>query len=240
MRVSASVARRLVGRLRTRRLSRVRVAVAALAGLALVAAAGWVLLASSLLGVRTVRVEGARRVDAARVASVAAVRVGTPLARLDTASVVARVERLAAVRSAEVRRSWPGTVAIVVHERVPAAVRPRGSGFALVDRGGVAFAAVRRRPAGLPLVSAPVDAGPPALRAALDVLESLPPSVRDRVKAVRAATVAEVTVRLTRHRTVVWGSTARGERKAAVLAVLIGRKARVYDVSVPDAPTTRR
>ena len=46
-------------------------------------------------------------------------------------------------------------------------------------------------------------------------------------------------MQLTRGRIVVWGSTERGERKAAVLAVLLARKARVYDVSAPDAPTTR-
>jgi cell division protein FtsQ len=45
---------------------------------------------------------------------------------------------------------------------------------------------------------------------------------------------------LTRHRTVVWGGGDRSARKAAVLAVLLHRKARIYDVSAPDAPTTHR
>jgi cell division protein FtsQ len=39
---------------------------------------------------------------------------------------------------------------------------------------------------------------------------------------------------------VLWGSVDRGARKAAVLAVLVTRRAAVYDVSAPDAPTTRR
>ena len=50
----------------------------------------------------------------------------------------------------------------------------------------------------------------------------------------------EVTLQLTRGRTVIWGDTSQGARKGAVLAVLLTRKADVYDVSVPDAPTTRK
>ena len=51
---------------------------------------------------------------------------------------------------------------------------------------------------------------------------------------------AFVTLRLTRDRTVVWGSPERGDRKATVLTALMSRRADVYDVSAPDAPTTRR
>ena len=90
------------------------------------------------------------------------------------------------------------------------------------------------------MVSAPVDAGPPALRAALDVLEALPAAVRGSVRQVRAASAEEVVVQLSKGRTVRWGSPDRGARKAAVLAVLVTRKAHVYDVSAPDAPTTRK
>jgi cell division protein FtsQ len=88
-------------------------------------------------------------------------------------------------------------------------------------------------------VSAPVDEGAPALRAALDVLEQLPAAVRGQVRQVRAASREDVQILLSRHRTVLWGSVDRGARKAAVLAVLVTRKAAVYDVSAPDAPTTR-
>jgi cell division protein FtsQ len=144
------------------------------------------------------------------------------------------------VRRVDVSRDWPRTVTIVVRERTPAAVQQRGPAFVLVDRSGVAFDQVDRRPRGLPLVSAPVDAGAPALRAALDVLDDLPGRLRGEVRQVRAGSPDRVQVLLTHGRTVVWGSAERGERKAAVLAVLLDRKASVYDVSAPDAPTTRR
>jgi cell division protein FtsQ len=240
MTVSSSSAGRFARRVRARRWSRLRV----LLVVVLLTAAGglvaWVLLASSLFGVSSVRVEGTGRVSPAQVRGVAGIQSGTPLARLDTAAVAARVAALPAVRTVDVRRTWPRGVAIVVRERVPAAVRVRGTGFALVDRSGVVFAEVARRPKGLPLVTAPIGAGAPALRAALDVLDSVPLPVRGQVRTVRAANEQDVRLSLTRGRTVLWGTPERGSRKGAVLAVLLSRKATVYDVSAPDAPTTRK
>jgi cell division protein FtsQ len=68
----------------------------------------------------------------------------------------------------------------------------------------------------------------------------VPAPQRAQVREVRAATAERVTLRLSRGRTVEWGSPDRGRRKAAVLTVLMSRRARVYDVSAPDTPTTRR
>lgn len=240
MSVSTSLSYRASERGRARRRTRLRVALvlAVLAGA--LAASGWLVLGSSALGVSQVQVTGVDRLSAQRVSERAAIAPGTPLARLDTAAVVARLSSLPAVEHVEVVRRWPRTVEISVRERTPSAVQPRGTSWALVDRSGVAFAIAPRRPRGLPMVSAPVDAGPSALRAALDMLEVLPPQVRTQVREVRAADDEHVTMRLTRARTVVWGSTERAQRKAAVLAVLLSRKASVYDVSAPDIPTTRR
>jgi cell division protein FtsQ len=84
-----------------------------------------------------------------------------------------------------------------------------------------------------------VDAGAPALRAALDVLAAVPRVLAGQVLEVRAATPDQVTLRLTRSRMVMWGSPERSRRKAAVLAALMTRPAKIYDVSAPDAPTTR-
>jgi cell division protein FtsQ len=218
-----------------------RVAVALISVLALFGVTGWVLLGTGLLGVRSVEVVGASRVNASQVRAAAGVPADEPLARIDPAAIASRVvAALPAVRTVDVVRQWPRAVRITVHERVPAAVRLEGSSFALVDRSGVVFGVVRKRPAGLPLVSAPVDAGAAALRAALDVLADAPSVLTGQVLEVRAATPDQVTLRLTRGRTVVWGSPERGRRKAAVLAALMTREARVYDVSAPDAPTTRR
>ena len=72
------------------------------------------------------------------------------------------------------------------------------------------------------------------------MLDALPAEVRRQVREVRAAGLESVTLRLSRGRSVMWGSTERGDRKADVLAVLLSRKASVYDVSAPDTPTTRK
>jgi len=205
-----------------------------------VAASGWLVLGSSVLGVAEVEVTGEARLSARQVTEQAAIRPGTPLARLDTAAVAARLTALPVVARVEVVRRWPRTVQIRVRERTAAAVQPRGSTWSLVDRSGVVFATVARRPKGLPVVSAPVDAGPSALRAALDVLDAVPVRVSDQVRQVRAADSDHVTMRLSRGRTVLWGSTERAARKASVLAVLLTQKASVYDVSAPDTPTTRK
>jgi cell division protein FtsQ len=238
--VTSSFGGRFEHRVRRRRLSRLAVLLGVLATMAALALGAWLVLGSSLLGVADVQVQGAHRVGSTEVLDRAAIAKGTPLARLDTAAIATNVGRIAAVRSVEVRRDWPRSVTVVVHERVPAAVRPRGTGFVLVDRTGVVFGEVARRPRDLPLVSAPVAAGAPALRAALDALDDVPPGIRDQVRTVRAADAEEVTLQLTRGRTVIWGDPARGSRKGAVLAVLLSRKARIYDVSAPDAPTTRK
>jgi cell division protein FtsQ len=238
--VTTELPGRIAARGRARRRTRLTVTLSVAGLLGLLGLAGWLLLGTSVLGVHEVQVTGAVRLDQAEIRRIAGIVPGTPLARLDTDSVADRLRRLPAVRTVEVERHWPRTVAIQVRERTAAAVQLRGQSYVLVDRDGVAFAPVQRRPAGLPLVSAPSDAGPPALKAALGVLDQLTGPVRDQVRQVRAASPEEVEVQLTRGRTVLWGSTERGARKAAVLAVLISRKARVYDVSAPDTPTTRK
>ena len=240
MTLSATSSRRFARRIWARRWSRLRVLVVLSLVMVLGGTAGWVVLESTLLSVRSVEVSGTSRVTPAQVLAAADVSPATPLARVDTDAVARRVRALVAVRTVSVSRQWPRTVEIVVRERVPAAVQRRGSSYLLVDASGVAFDTVRKRPKGLPLVTAPVTAGEPAFRAALAVLTSVPASVRRQLLEVRAASPEQVTLRLTRDRTVVWGSPERGDRKAAVLTALMSRRARVYDVSAPDAPTTRR
>jgi cell division protein FtsQ len=216
------------------------VTVAAAVVIAAGALAAWLLLWSSVFGVRSVQVSGTGRLSRGEVLAAAAIVSGTPLARVDTGAIEARLRALPVVAAATVTRNWPSGVAITVRERTPAAVRLRGSTYVLVDRTGVSFAEVGHRPRSLPLVIAPPKAGTQAVKAALDVLDAVPRSVHRRVISVRAATPEDVTLHLTHDRTVVWGSPQRTQRKAAVLAVLMTRKAAVYDVSAPDNPTTTR
>ena len=202
----------------------------------LVVAAGivWVVWFSPLLAVREVRVLGTEALSHDVVVAAAQVPLGTPLARVDVAAVVSRVQALPRVASVEVRRGFPHELVLVIVERTAVAVEREGTAFAVVDAEGVRFARSRTA-AGRPILEAD-DA--PARRAGLEVLVALPSSVAARVATVRAASRDDVTLVLRSGDRVRWGDASRSDRKAEVLAVLLGRRASVYDVSAPDLPTT--
>ena len=242
--LSASSARRFAQRSRRRRWRTWWPLLSLLTAIALLATAGWLVLASSVFAVKTVAVKGTRSLSGADVTAAADVPLGRPLARLDLAAARARVGALDRVAAVSVRRRWPSTVAIDVVERVPVAVVSAAGRYRVVDRGGIAFDAAPGPVAGLPVITlrdgSPATRRPsPALVSALAIVHALPPSVATHLTEVLAVTGEDVRLTLDGGRTVRWGGPARSARKAAVLAALLHRPARVYDVSAPDAPTTR-
>ncbi len=90
---------------------------------ATVASLVWVVGWSAWLGVDEVEVTGVSGPEADAVARLVQVPVGTPLARVDTDAVGARVRERVTVAEVSVRRTWPGTLTVEV---VPAQRRPRG------------------------------------------------------------------------------------------------------------------
>jgi cell division protein FtsQ len=222
-------------RARARRWATVRRVTAAVAVVALVAGAGWLVFVSSVLAVQQVKVSGLRTLPADRVTHAAAVPMGEPLARVDVDAVRARVEDVAAVARADIGRSWPHTVSIEVTERTPVAALRRHGRFRLVDAEGVMFRTVAEAPRRLPVLTA---AGRPgAVSEAAAVAGSLPRRLGARVARVRAPTMDSIELELRDGRTVVWGSAESPRLKARVLGALLRRRAAVYDVSVPGAPT---
>lgn len=221
---------------RRRTAGRVALLVAVLAALVALA---WVVWFSPLLGVRDVRVIGARAVPPARVAALVQVPPGTPLARVDTGAVARRVQSLPLVASVSVSRRLPGTLVVRVEERLPVAVLRAGGGWQLLDRDARPYLAVARRPRALPVVEA-ANPTPETLRAAVAVVFALPAPLRRSVVSVSAPGPNAIGLRLTGGRSVVWGGPDQSAKKAAVLAPLLQQKAAVYDVSAPDLPTTRQ
>ena len=210
----------------------------ALAGLAGIAA--WALLGSQLLAVRSVVVSGTHLVPASEVVSIAGVELGTPLIRLNTGQVAARVDTIRQVRSVQVTRSWPDRVVIVVHERTPAlAVPAPGGGFDLVDGTGVIVLWAATRPADLPLYPAttPVTLlrGDPDLGAAGAVLGELPAPLRRSVESVTAPSPDQVTLQLAGGITIVWGGTGQASAKSEELNILMRTHSHYYDVSSQGA-----
>ncbi len=209
--------------------------------MAILAGAAWALLGSSLLVVRHVKVNGNRLVSAAQVRDAAEVRVGQPLARVNTGAIARRVQRITAVLSVSVGRSWPDTIVITVRERTPQLAVAAAGGYDLVDEYGITVRWAARKPAGMPLLTAPpaVLRGSPDVRAAAIVLRQLPSVLREKIVSVSAVSATAVTLHLIRGVTVLWGSPGQAARKAAELELLLRTHARLYDVSDPSTAVTQ-
>jgi cell division protein FtsQ len=198
----------------------------------------YIVLFTPLVGVHTINVSGTTKISQNEVREAAAIEPGTPMARLDTGEVARRVAELPRVFDVQVSRSWPTTVEIAVTEREPVAVLASPDGLHLIDGTGLDYATVDSRPPGLPTLRVdnptPDD---PATRAAVTVIEALPAQLRKRVVEVSAQTPGNIRLTLANKRVIKWGNAEDNERKAAVLAPLLTRPGRTYDVATPDFPT---
>jgi cell division protein FtsQ len=203
----------------------------------------WALLDSSLFAVRSVVVTGTRLVPESEVLAVAGVRSGTPLIRVSTAQVAARVLTIRQVLGVQVTKSWPDRVVIAVRERTSAlAVALPSGGFDLIDANGVVVQSAALRPPGLPLYTTTAAAaalrGDPDVAAAAAVLGELPASLRSSVTSVTVPSPDQVTLSLSSGVTVLWGSADDAAAKARELAILMQTHARSYDVSSPATAVT--
>ncbi len=202
---------------------------------ALVAACVWAVWFSSVFAATDVRVIGVEGARADAVLAAAAVPVGMPLARIDTAPAERAVRGLPWVLDAEVRRGWPSEIVVAVTAREPIAVIVDGTGRSGVDAEGVVFAA-GPLPKGLPTVTAEGV----GLTAAMAALATLSPDLARKVVSVSATTRDDIEFTLRSGDVVRWGSADQPELKAEVLRALMERRADIYDVAAPEVPTTFR
>jgi cell division protein FtsQ len=233
-------AARFAARSRRRRFRGALPYLVVLVVLAVAGGLGWAIYGTTLFAARTVRIEGAHTVPPAEVARVAAVPSDVPLAQLDTRAVVDRVRKIAVVADARVVRSWPGTVTVVVTERVGVAVQAKAGQYVLIDVGGVPFRTVPTRPPNLPLVelASPGPRDRPTA-AALAVALALTDGLRGKLVKIAAPTPSQVTLYLAGGRTVFWGDAENSDRKATVTTALLNRPGKRIDVSAPDVVTVR-
>ena len=220
------------------------VVVAVLAVACLIGGAAWALLGSRLLAVRSVIVTGTHLVPKAEVLKVAGVRLGTPLIRVNTSQIAARVATIRQVQGVQVTRSWPDRILIAVRERTPVlAVTAPDGGFDLVDPDGVTVLWAARRPSRLPLfvlTTGAIDSlsGDPDVAAAAGVLAELPAPLHRSVISITAPSPDQVSLNLSNGITILWGSVADASAKAKELALLMRTHARYYDVSAPGTVMT--
>ncbi|MDP9092086.1 MAG: FtsQ-type POTRA domain-containing protein [Actinomycetota bacterium] len=195
---------------------------------------GWVVAFSSVLGVKSVTVRGTQLSSIAQVRAAAAIGRGTPLVRLDPASIARRVEALPAVQSASVGISYPNTVVITVVERVALGYLQSGSQFVLVDRTGDQFRTVQVRPRALPLFAIPPGPEAKATGEALaSVAASLPSELLARIASIQGFDPHAITLLLTDQRVVSWGSADHNAEKARVLPTLLSQPGTQFNVTNP-------
>ncbi|WP_300676782.1 FtsQ-type POTRA domain-containing protein [Nocardioides sp.] len=207
--------------------------------LAVVVTGIWLVWFSSVLAVSSVVVTGTSSLSQKQVRSAAAITLDTPLVKVDTGKVRDRVGALAPVESVKVSRRWPDQIVIAVTERTPIAVIDIGGKLRGLDKDGVVFETYKKAPAGMPTVVTPAGTDAKALREAAQVVASLPTNLAKITDHVEVKTIDEISLALTKGRTVQWGSSADSAQKAQVLDALLTHDAKVYDVSVPGQPTTR-
>jgi cell division protein FtsQ len=212
------------------------------AGVLVLALLVWLVAFSSVLGVRTVTVVGARTMSAEQVRAAAGIRSGAPLARLDLGAIRSRLSAVAPIRTVTVSRSYPASVTIRITERVAIGYRPvdgsvSGGQALLVDQDNVAFRTVASAPARLPRLVVPAEGAPAA--AVATVAGALPAKILRSLKSISAPSEESVTLTLRDGRTVLWGGTDRSADKARLLTALLGRPGRYFDLSDPSAVTSR-
>lgn len=236
-----SSVRRFMARARQRRLRAALPWAVGVAVVVVVAVLAWMVFGTAVLGVRQVRVVGTQVLTPLQVEQAAAVRMREPLARVDLGAVRSRVQSLAPVDRAVVSRSWPATIVVEVVERVAVAAVPAGTdGFTLIDRDGVAYRMVEKRPAGLPLAQlATPGPGDRNTRAALTVLTALTPELRERLVGISVDAPARIKLVLRGDRTVIWGDDTASDTKAQEATALLRRDGDTIDVSAPNVVTIR-
>lgn len=218
---------------RRRRLLIIGGVIAGVGVAAAVYVGGW----TSVMGVKTIEVQGASTADTQQFIDAAGIATGTPLMQVDLRAATARLADLPQVADVDVQRVWPRKVIITVTERKAVAMQKSGSSWELLDENGNPFALAPSKPKDLPTIERSAD--PATNTAMLEVLAALSPQVRAEVVSVSASSPNAVRLTLRGNDAVVnWGSPEMSAFKSEVLLVLLQTKSGWYDVSNPNTPTS--
>ncbi|MFF2961281.1 cell division protein FtsQ/DivIB [Streptomyces sp. NPDC057963] len=211
------------------------------------AGAVWALYGSSWFRAEQVRTTGVDVLTPAEVEAAAAVPIGAPLISVDTDAIADRLrQKLPRIDSVDVVRSWPHGIGLKVTERQPVLLMKKDTKFIEVDAKGVRFATLDKSPGQVPLLELTPDQSASLrrfgsarlVREAVRVAGGLPGGIAEETKVVRVTSYDSISLRLTRGRTVIWGSGEDGPVKVKVLTALMkaAPKAGHFDVSAPTAP----
>lgn len=210
--------------------------------------------ASPVLDVDTVVVEGLPRGRTREVRAEAGIHRGEAMLGLDDGAAASRIEDLPWVRSASVRRSWPGRVVIDVQERTPVAALAGAGRWMLVDGDGRRLASVRKPPSGSVVIEGVGAQGEPGTRVdrrtagAVELSRRLPPAVRFRLPRVQVDPDGRLEVALRiedeRDAVAVFGRPEQLRDKVLALASVLEsvdlRGLSRIDLRIPGAPVLTR
>lgn len=221
----------------------------ALAVVAVVSGLTWLLFFSPVLKLQAgqIRVEGANEwVTEEQVSQIAAKQADKSLLVVSTGSIASELKAMPGVTTADVAKQWPHGLSITVAAQKPAAVLKSADGsMTAVDSQARVLNAVGASVAGIPVIDVDdVDSGLQnrAVQQALQILASLPESMRQRTTSVTAKTQDSVTTVLDGgNYTIVWGDASQLELKKAEVDKIINDPAVIGDkhqvnVSSPKKP----
>ena len=222
---------------RHRRQRRRRIAVVTAVAIAVLVAV-IVVRHSTVFAVEHVDVTGARMLKADQVRDAASIPPGTPLARVDVDHVASSVAAMPDVADVTVSRHWPRTVQIAVTERRPVYQVSGHGGFTWVDEHGQMFHQSAARSSQLLVVR--LDASKPRMRTdAATVASSLSKEIRSQTDNIEVRGTDSIQIHLAKGSTIIWGSADESALKSKVATAMLNVKAKVYDVSSPQRPTSR-
>lgn len=206
--------------------------------LGLLGAAVWLVGFSTVLAAQRVDISGLRTLSKTEVTDKAAVSLGVPLARQDLGGIADRVATFPQVEHVVVERSWPSTVSITVTERTPVFAVRYANLYVLVDKHGIPYLTVTKRPANLPLAAASKDDRASLIEIAT-VSRELSKKLRNQVVTIRAESPYALILVLDSGLEISWGTSAQSQLKGEVALALLKQDPKAIDVSAPHHPSIR-
>ncbi len=205
----------------------------------------WFFGFSTTMRITAVEVSGNDLVSAAAIEKVARLDQNLTLARVNTDQIAENVRKVPQIDDVQIKRGWPRTLKIIVTERNAIAWYESGNRYQVFDAEGVTFKKSKSKPKGLVEVR-PVKADGKSKVALHNVAQTITyvadnsPKLFKQIRFIEVGGQDRITLIMKDRSSVKWGSAERLADKLAVLTTLRTIKARVYDVSAPNQPTTRK
>jgi cell division protein FtsQ len=210
--------------------------------MAVILAAGWWVTNSPIFDVRSVRVQGAVHLRDAQVLRLAGLGSHTNVVWLSTSTIDRRLQSDPWVVSAQVSRTLPSSITIVVRERVPVAVLT-GKELLIAEDGRVLGpAGIAALPAIEGTIRGSGDHRWLAPSASLTVARGLPSKVRRQAERIAVDASGRITVTLRSGVSVIFGDVTEAQAKGQTLQAVLawaersGVVADYIDVHAPSAP----